>query len=153
MDGTAAARLNDPIAHTNAHARFWAKFAGGLIGGIVVGAAAGAAAVAIIGTGGAAAPLVVAAAIGVARFGGGVAGGFAGEWIADKLVPETVTVTGMVSTASFDVFINSKARGGRARKPRCTNRHGVVLKALAPHLSCRRRGNGFREYLGDVSQG
>ena len=117
MDGTAAARLNDPIAHTNAHARFWAKFAGGLIGGIVVGAAAGAAAVAIIGTGGAAAPLVVAAAIGVARFGGGVAGGFAGEWIADKLVPETVTVTGMVSTASFDVFINSKARGAARASP------------------------------------
>ena len=111
MEGTSAARLSDPIAHTNAHARFWAKFAGGLVGGIVVGAMAGAAAVAIIGTGGAAAPLVAAAAVGVARFGGGMIGGMAGEWVADKLVPETVTVTGMISTASTNVFINSKTRG------------------------------------------
>ncbi|MCL2490600.1 MAG: DUF6531 domain-containing protein, partial [Propionibacteriaceae bacterium] len=116
-EGSPAARLEDPIAHTNAHARFWAKFAGGLIGGIVVGALAGAAVVAVIGTGGAAAPLLAAAAVGGARLVGGFAGSMAGDFIADKLVPEKLTVTGKISTASMDVFINSKARGAARASP------------------------------------
>ena len=118
MPGSPAARLEDPIAHTNAHARFWAKFAGGLVGGIVVGALAGAAAVAIIGTGGAAAaPIMAAVAIGGARFAGGYLGGELGSAVADKLVPETIEVTGKITTASPDVFVNSKARGAARASP------------------------------------
>ncbi len=58
-----------------------------------------------------------AAAVGVARFGGGYVGAVAGEWIADKLVPEKLTVTGMISSASFNVFINDKARGSARASP------------------------------------
>lgn len=111
MAGKPAARLHDPIAHTNAHARFWAKFAGGLIGGIAVGFAVGVAAAAVVGTGGLAGPLVAGAIVVGARMAGGYVGASIGESIADALVPETLTVTGMVTSASLDVFINSKAIG------------------------------------------
>ncbi|MGJ7570070.1 RHS repeat-associated core domain-containing protein [Variovorax sp. RB2P76] len=117
MAGKPAARLHDPIAHTNAHARFWAKFAGGLIGGIAVGFAVGVAAAAVVGTGGLAGPLVAGAIVVGARMAGGYVGASLGESIADALVPETLTVTGMVTSASLDVFINSKAIGAARASP------------------------------------
>jgi len=117
MDGKPAARLHDPIAHTNAHARFWAKFAGGLIGGIAVGFAVGVAAAAVVGTGGLAGPLVAGAVVVGARMAGGYLGASLGESIADALVPETLTVTGMITSGSSDVFIDSKAIGAARASP------------------------------------
>mgnify|MGYP000982835097 CR=1 FL=1 len=133
MSGTAAARLNDPIAHTNAHARFWAKFVGGVVGGIVAGALAGAAVTAIIGTGGAAAaPIMAAVAVGGARFLGGLGGAALGEVIADKLIPEKLTVTGKITTASHDVFINSKARGAARASPETPIDQAICSKHSPP---------------------
>lgn len=117
MDGKPAARLHDPIAHTNAHARFWAKFAGGLIGGIAVGFAVGVAAAAVVGTGGLAGPLVAGAVVVGARMAGGYVGASLGESIADALVPETLTVTGMITSGSSDVFIGGKALGAARASP------------------------------------
>ncbi|WP_413762751.1 RHS repeat-associated core domain-containing protein [Variovorax sp. Varisp41] len=117
MSGQPAARLHDPIAHTNAHARFWAKFAGGLIGGIAVGFAAGVAVAAVVGTGGLAGPLVAGAVVVGARMAGGYVGASLGESIADALVPETLTVTGAITSASSDVFVNSKAVGAARASP------------------------------------
>lgn len=117
MAGQAAARLHDPIAHTNAHARFWAKFAGGLVGGIAVGFAAGLAAAAIVGTGGLAGPLVAGLVVVGARVAGGYVGAGLGEAVADALVPETLTVTGKISSGSSDVFINSKGTGAARASP------------------------------------
>ena len=117
MAGKPAARLHDPIAHTNGHARFWAKFAGGLIGGIAVGFAAGLAAAAVVGTGGLAGPLVAGAVVVGARMAGGYLGASLGESIADALVPETLTVTGMITSGSSDVFIDSKAIGAARASP------------------------------------
>ncbi|SFO05770.1 RHS repeat-associated core domain-containing protein [Variovorax sp. PDC80] len=117
MPGQPAARLHDPIAHTNAHARFWAKFAGGLIGGIAVGFAAGVAVAAVVGTGGLAGPLVAGAVVVGARMAGGYVGASLGESIADALVPETLTVTGAITSASSDVFVNSKAVGAARASP------------------------------------
>ncbi|CAA2107833.1 RHS repeat-associated core domain-containing protein [Variovorax paradoxus] len=117
MAGKPAARLHDPIAHTNAHARFWAKFAGGLIGGIAVGFAAGVAVAAVVGTGGLAGPLVAGALVVGARMAGGYVGASLGESIADALVPETLTVTGMITSGSSDVFIDSKAIGAARASP------------------------------------
>ncbi|SOD26337.1 RHS repeat-associated core domain-containing protein [Variovorax sp. YR752] len=117
MAGKPAARLHDPIAHTNAHARFWAKFAGGLIGGIAVGFAVGVAAAAVVGTGGLAGPLVAGAVVVGARMVGGYVGASLGESIADALVPETLTVTGMITSGSSDVFIDSKAIGAARASP------------------------------------
>lgn len=117
MAGQPAARLHDPIAHTNAHARFWAKFAGGLIGGIAVGFAAGLAAAAIVGTGGLAGPLVAGLVVVGARVAGGYLGAGLGEAVADALVPETLTVTGKITSGSSDVFINSKGTGAARASP------------------------------------
>jgi RHS repeat-associated protein len=117
MAGKPAARLHDPIAHTNAHARFWAKFAGGLIGGIAVGFAVGVAAAAVVSTGGLAGPLVAGAVVVGARMAGGYLGASLGESIADALVPETLTVTGMITSGSSDVFIDSKAIGAARASP------------------------------------
>lgn len=117
MAGQPAARLHDPIAHTNAHARFWAKFAGGLIGGIAVGFAAGLAAAAIVGTGGLAGPLVAGLVVVGARAAGGYIGAGLGEAAADALVPETLTVTGKITSGSLDVFIDSKATGAARASP------------------------------------
>ncbi|WP_395316617.1 RHS repeat-associated core domain-containing protein [Variovorax sp. UC74_104] len=117
MAGQPAARLHDPIAHTNAHARFWAKFAGGLIGGIAVGFAVGVAAAAVVGTGGLAGPLVAGAVVVGARMAGGYVGASLGESIADALVPETLTVTGMITSGSSDVFIGGKALGAARASP------------------------------------
>ncbi len=117
MAGQSAARLYDPIGHTNAHARFWAKFAGGLIGGIAVGFAVGLAAAAVVGTGGLAGPLVAGLVVVGARAVGGYVGGAVGEAVADALVPETVTVTGMITSGSSDVFINSKGTGAARASP------------------------------------
>ncbi len=117
MAGQPAARLHDPIAHTNAHARFWAKFAGGLIGGIAVGFAAGVAAAAIVGTGGLAGPLVAGLVVVGARVAGGYLGAGLGEAVADALVPETLTVTGKITSGSSDVFINGKGTGAARASP------------------------------------
>ncbi len=117
MSGQPAARLHDPIAHNNAHARFWAKFAGGLIGGIAVGFAAGVAVAAVVGTGGLAGPLVAGAVVVGARVAGGYVGASLGESIADALVPETLTVTGAITSASSDVFVNDRATGAARASP------------------------------------
>ncbi len=124
--GAAAARLHDPIAHSNAHARFWAKVAGGVVGGLVAGALAGMAAVAVIGTGGMATPLVVAGGMTLLTAGGaagitGIVAGFfgakAGESLVDEALPETFAVTGMITDASTDVFVNSRATGAARASP------------------------------------
>ncbi|THJ31584.1 sugar-binding protein [Lampropedia aestuarii] len=121
--GAAAARLLDPIAHTNAHGRFWAKVAGSIVGGLVVGALAVGAAALVVGTGGLATPLVVAGGMTLLSAGGlvgavgGFFGGMAGEAIVDKILPETFTVTGQITSASTNVFVNSPATGAARASP------------------------------------
>lgn len=124
MAGQAAARLRDPIAHSNAHSKFWAKVAGGIVGGIVAGAVACAVGALIIGTGGMAAPLIVVAGATLTAGGlisavGAAAGGYLGAELVDAIVPVTYTVTGKIKTASPNVFVNSKSRGQPAPHPHC----------------------------------
>ncbi len=142
MAGQAAARLRDPIAHSNAHSRFWAKVAGGIVGGIVVGALACAAGALIIGTGGMATPLVAVAGATLLTAGGaisavgGAAGGYLGAELVDAMVPVTYTVTGKIKTASPNVFVNSKSRGAARATPavpidevECSNHSPKILTA------------------------
>ena len=117
MSGSPAARLHDPIAHSNAHSKFWAKVAGGIIGGLVVGAIACAVVGAFVVTGGMATPLIVAGGMTLLTTGGlvsavgGFVGAVAGEKLVDAVVPDVYTVTGEITTASPNVFVNSKSLG------------------------------------------
>ncbi len=115
-----AARLGDPIAHSNANARLLAKVVGIAAGAAALGAlcagtiaagvTAGVAAVGTVVTGGLAAPILAGAVVltgALATFAVSMAGGAIGEKIADWLVPETWDVTGAIATGSPDVFVNS----------------------------------------------
>ncbi len=104
----AAARLNDPIAHTPVWASI-GKMVGGLLVAAAVGAAAGAVAVAIVGTGGLGA--IVAGALissAIMAFGGNsLVEGITGQLnkAIDALFP--AAVCGAISVAcSMNVFIN-----------------------------------------------
>ena len=114
-----AARLGDPIAHSNANARLLAKVVGIAAGAAALGAlcagtiaagvAAGVAAVGTVATGGLAAPILAGAVVltgALASAAVAYAGGSIGEEIADWLVPETWEVTGEITTGSADVFVN-----------------------------------------------
>jgi RHS repeat-associated protein len=114
-----AARLGDPIAHSNANARLFAKVVGIAAGAAALGAlcagtiaagvAAGVAAVSTVATGGLAAPILAGAVVltgALASAAVAYAGGSIGEEIADWLVPESWEVTGEITTGSADVFVN-----------------------------------------------
>ena len=114
-----AARLGDPIAHSNANARLLAKVVGMAAGAAALGAlcagtiaagvTAGVAAVGTVVTGGLAAPILAGAVVltgALATFAVSMAGGAIGEKIADWLVPETWEVTGAITTGSPDVWVN-----------------------------------------------
>jgi len=114
-----AARLGDPIAHSNANARLLAKVVGIAAGAAALGAlcagtiaagvAAGVAAVGTVATGGLAAPILAGAVVltgALASAAVAYAGGSIGEEIADWLVPESWEVTGEITTGSADVFVN-----------------------------------------------
>lgn len=92
----AAARLNDPIAHTSALE--------GLIAGAVIGAGLAAGAAVIIGTGGLAAPVLIGAGLATVATGAWL-GEFAGSlsFFDEK--------SGELATGSPDVFINFKPAG------------------------------------------
>ena len=75
---------------------------------------------------------MAAVAVGGARFLGGLGGGALGEAIADKLIPEKLTVTGTITTASHDVFINSKARGAARASPETPIDQAVCSKHSPP---------------------
>lgn len=83
-----AARLEDSIQHTSA--------ATGLLIGLAAGAALAIGVIAVVGTGGAAAPFI-AAGIAAGAAGGGLSGAYIGEVVASP--------TGMIATGSNDVFI------------------------------------------------
>ncbi|MBF5006797.1 RHS repeat-associated core domain-containing protein [Diaphorobacter caeni] len=55
--------------------------------------------------------MAVVLTVGAAKFVGGYLGGSLGDKLADWLVPEKLTITGEISTASLDVFVNSKSTG------------------------------------------
>ncbi|CAM3426125.1 RHS repeat-associated core domain-containing protein [Paracidovorax anthurii] len=117
----AAARRNDPIAHSNANSRLLAKVVGIAAGAAVLGAvcagtiaagvAAGLSAVGTVVSGGLAAPILAGAVIAtgaLATLAVSVAGGNIGEKIADYIVPETWEVKGKITSGSPDVFINGR---------------------------------------------
>ncbi|GKT01697.1 PAAR/RHS domain-containing protein [Acidovorax sp. SUPP3434] len=116
-----AARLHDPIAHSNANSRLLAKVVGIAAGAAILGAvcagtiaagvAAGVAAVGTVVSGGLAAPILVGAVVAtgaLASVAVSMVGGAIGEKIADAIVPESWEVTGKILTASQDVIINGK---------------------------------------------
>jgi uncharacterized Zn-binding protein involved in type VI secretion len=90
----AAARLNDPIAHTSAMS--------GLIAGAIVGAGLALGAALLVGTGGLAAPLL----IGGAMLAGGAMGAWIGEFVGSLSFFNKTT--GNIATGSSDVFVNFK---------------------------------------------
>ncbi|AVS67954.1 sugar-binding protein [Paracidovorax avenae] len=117
----AAARIHDPIAHSNANSRLLAKVVGIAAGAAVLtavcagtiaaGVAAGVSAVGTVVSGGLAAPILVGAVIltgALASLTVSVVGGNIGEKIADYLVPETWAVKGEITSGSADVFINGR---------------------------------------------
>lgn len=104
-----AARFDDPLAHTSAMA--------GLIAGAAVGAVVGAALVATVATGGAAAPLLIGAAL-----AGGALGAWVGEYIGSLSIFSSIT--GKITIGSHNVYVNGKpiarveADIGECKKPR-----------------------------------
>ncbi|MGL4233258.1 MAG: DUF6531 domain-containing protein, partial [Casimicrobium sp.] len=123
MSGQAAARFEDPIAHTNARARFWTGVAVGIIGGLVIGAIAVAAAPFVIGAAAAGAVVLAAGAAtvtGATVFGavvGGAVTAVVTPKIVDAIVPEELTVTGKIIEASTNVFVNKKSKGAARATP------------------------------------
>jgi uncharacterized Zn-binding protein involved in type VI secretion len=93
----AAARLNDPIAHSSAID----GLIGGAIAGAVIGASLALGVALIIGTGGLAAPLL---------FGGMLAGGATGSWIGEFVGSLSFfdNIAGHIATGSPNVFVNFK---------------------------------------------
>ena len=110
----AAARIEDPIAHTSANARMLLQMAGavggGIVGGFVGGAIGGAVAAGLTAiTGGfaaPAAPVIVAAATLAGTHYGMQAGEALGTALADSLFPPEIT--GKIITGSENVKINGK---------------------------------------------
>lgn len=110
----AAARIEDPIAHTSANARMLLQMAGavggGIVGGFLGGAIGGAIAAGLTAiTGGfaaPAAPVIVAAATLAGTHYGMQAGEALGTAAADFLFPPTIT--GKIITGSENVKINGK---------------------------------------------
>lgn len=99
MSGLEAARLGDPIAHTNALS--------GLIAGAVTGVVLAAAVVAVVGTGGVAA-VAIGAGIAAAGAGGALSGKYIGE-----LIP--TSPTGAIASGAGTVIIGGRpaARAGQ----------------------------------------
>lgn len=110
----AAARIDDPIAHTSANARMLLQMGGaiggGIVGGFVGGAIGGAVAAGLTAiTGGfaaPAAPVIVAAATLAGTHYGMQAGEALGTALADSLFPPEIT--GKIITGSENVKINGK---------------------------------------------
>lgn len=94
--GPEPAVFGHKIAHNNS---FWGAI-GGLIGGVLAAAAVGLAVAALIGTGGLAAPLIIAGAA-------GLAGGFVGTAIAGAGA-KMANITGTVNKGSPNVFFEGK---------------------------------------------
>ena len=93
------------IGHAIAHSSPFAGALGGLLAGVAVGVLCAAAAVAIVGTGGLAAPaLVVGITAGVAA---GLGGGFAGSLI-NGFFSKAATVTGKIIEGSPDVYFEGR---------------------------------------------
>jgi uncharacterized Zn-binding protein involved in type VI secretion len=116
----AAARLDDPIAHTSA--------AEGLVTGMLAGALAGAAlvlgAALIVGTGGLSAPLV----IGIMLTGIGM-GGWIGEFFGSLSFFNKIA--GKIATGSHNVFINfRRAARAEADTGQCS-KHGPAPPQIA----------------------
>lgn len=88
------------IGHDIAHSSPFAGALGGLLAGVVVGALCAAAAVAVVGTGGLAAPLIIAAAA-------GLGGGFAGALV-NGFFSKAATVTGKIIEGSPNVFFEGR---------------------------------------------
>ncbi|CAN7171803.1 DUF6531 domain-containing protein [Acidovorax sp. LjRoot129] len=110
----AAARIDDPIAHTSANARMLLQLAGvvggGMLGGFVGGALGGAVAAGLTfitgGFAAPAAPVIVAAATLAGTHYGMQAGEALGTAAADFLFPPTIT--GKIITGSENVKINGR---------------------------------------------
>ncbi|MFY0582865.1 hypothetical protein ACN28S_59005 [Cystobacter fuscus] len=108
-----AARLNDPIVHTSTLGHL-TKLGGSLLVGMAVGVVATAAAIAVVGSGGVLAPLIIGFALSATMQATGVNDAI------DHLISDAVdalippVVEGMISSGSPNVFINAKlaARGG-----------------------------------------
>jgi uncharacterized Zn-binding protein involved in type VI secretion len=113
----AAARLNDPIAHTSALS--------GLIAGAIVGAGLALGAALLIGTAGLAAPLL----IGGAMLAGGAMGAWGGEFIGSlSFFNDT---TGNIATGSSDVFVNFKPLARAIADTGKCSRHGSEPPQIA----------------------
>lgn len=111
----AAARLNDPIVHTSTLGHL-AKLGGSLLVGMAVGAVATAAAVAVVGSGGLLAPLIIGFALSAAMQATGVNDAidhFISNAV-DALIPPVVE--GTINSSSPNVFIND-TKAARAAAP------------------------------------
>lgn len=106
----AAARVEDPITHTRAFS--------GLLAGVVVGAVVGAA---IVGTGGAAAPLLLASA----ACTGGALGGLAGELLGGL----STSTAGRIVDGSTNVRINRRPAAFCTSEAACDKHSGPVVVA------------------------
>ncbi|HEY0778275.1 MAG TPA: PAAR domain-containing protein [Gemmatirosa sp.] len=106
----AAARVGDPITHSNAFA--------GLIAGVVVGAVIGAV---IVGSGGAAAPLVVASMVAGGASLGGVAGEFLGQF--------STSSAGQIAAGSPNVRVNGRPAAFCTSAATCQQHSGTLVVA------------------------
>jgi uncharacterized Zn-binding protein involved in type VI secretion len=135
----AAARLNDPLAHTTVLGNL-AKMGGSLIAGALVGAALTLAAATVIGTGGLALGLAIGFGVALAMEASGL-----NEWmdhqinrLVDHFIPPSIE--GTIASGSPNVNINSRAAARAAAAP-----------SMQDIVACARHASGAPQMIAQGS--